>query len=389
MSAERTDADDAVGPLWRAGQVFRALTVVYALGFQIAVVDELEHPAVGVAVAVAVVVWSVACAVAYIRGFGRTTAWVVVDVVVVCLLMLSTLVIASGQWRADHQSVPTTLWAANAVISAGIQTGAIGGGVAALAVIVSSTVAKGFVIVDLTRNSAVVILLALGVVIGMGSVALRRATVRLGEATRLAAATAERDRLSRHVHDGVLQVLALIARRGREIGGPTGDLAELAAEQERLLRALLGDTGTSRMPTAHGTTRDLAADLRARADDRVTVSAPAAPITLPADHVAEIVGAVDNALDNAARHAGADARVYVLLEDLADTVVVSVRDDGVGMAPGRLPEAAAQGRLGVRQAIVGRIEALGGSARVETAPGAGTEWEFTVPRRPDSVRTRR
>lgn len=261
----------------------------------------------------------------------------------------------------------------------GIQLGAVGGGVAAAAVIVCSTVAKGFVVVDLARNAAVVILLALGVVIGLGASALRRASARLEEATRLAAATAERDRLSRQVHDGVLQVLALIARRGREIGGATGDLAALAADQERVLRGLLA-TGVA--PTADAAL-DLADALRARADDHVTVSAPADPVVGDAERVTEVLAAVDNALDNARRHgAGADGvapRVFVLLEDLGGKVVVSVRDDGVGVSPGRVREAAGEGRLGISQAIVGRIESLGGTAHLDTALGDGVEWELTVP----------
>lgn len=383
MTAARAAAtardDAAVAELWRAAQVFRALTVLYAVGFVVAVHDDLEHPAGGVLVGGIVVLWSIACGWALTRGPERTVGWVVADLVVVCLLMLSTVALASDDWRADHQSIPTTLWAANAVISVGIRLGAVGGGAAAIAVITCSTVAKGFVVVDLARNAAVVILLALGVVIGLGASALRRASARLEEATRLAAATAERDRLSRQVHDGVLQVLALIARRGREIGGATGDLADLAADQERVLRELLGQ-GTARPAAAH---LDLADALRARADDRVTVSAPAEPVVGDADRVTEVLAAVDNALDNARRHgAGPDGiapRVFVLLEDLGGKVVVSVRDDGVGIAPGRLREAAGQGRLGIGQAIVGRIESLGGTARLESAPGEGTDWELTVP----------
>ncbi|WP_299569962.1 DUF5931 domain-containing protein [uncultured Williamsia sp.] len=371
--------DAAVAELWRAAQVFRALTVLYSVGFSVAVHDDLEHPLGGVVVAAIVVLWSVVFGWAHIRGPGRTAWWVVADLVVVCLLMLSTLFLASGGWRADHQSIPTTLWAANAVISVGIQLGAAGGGVAAVAVIVSSTIAKGFVVVDLARNAAVVILLALGVVIGLGASALRRASARLEEATRLAAATAERDRLSRQVHDGVLQVLALIARRGREIGGQTGDLAALAADQERALRDLLAHDATPRADA----TLDLADALRARAGDRVTVSAPAEPVIGDAERVTEVLAAVDNALDNARRHGGGPdgvtPRVFVLLEDLGGKVVVSVRDDGVGIAPGRVREAAGQGRLGITQAIVGRIESLGGTAHLETGPGDGAEWELTVP----------
>jgi signal transduction histidine kinase len=71
----------------------------------------------------------------------------------------------------------------------------------------------------------------------------------------------------------------------------------------------------------------------------------------------------------------------VLLEDLGDAVTVSIRDDGVGIAEGRLEEAVDEGRVGVAKSIVGRINWLGGSAKLNTGPGSGTEWELTVPRR--------
>jgi signal transduction histidine kinase len=88
-----------------------------------------------------------------------------------------------------------------------------------------------------------------------------------------------------------------------------------------------------------------------------------------------------NAQDNVAAHAGADAHAYVLLEDLGDSVTVSIRDDGLGIADGRLEEAVGEGRVGVAKSIVGRMDWLGGSAKLTTGPGCGTEWELTVPRR--------
>jgi signal transduction histidine kinase len=84
----------------------------------------------------------------------------------------------------------------------------------------------------------------------------------------------------------------------------------------------------------------------------------------------ELAAAAGNALDNATAHAGADARTYVLLEDLGDSVTVSIRDDGVG-----------EGRFGIAKSIVGRMDWLGGSAKLNTGPGCGTEWELTIPRR--------
>jgi signal transduction histidine kinase len=83
------------------------------------------------------------------------------------------------------------------------------------------------------------------------------------------------------------------------------------------------------------------------------------------------------------QHAGAGARAYVLLEDLGDDVIVSVRDDGAGIAPGRLAEAEAEGHMGISKSILGRVRVLGGTAELDTEPGQGTEWEIRVPKGED------
>jgi signal transduction histidine kinase len=126
---------------------------------------------------------------------------------------------------------------------------------------------------------------------------------------------------------------------------------------------------------------DVGALLRRRASDRVSVSVPADPVLLDAEVADELLAAAANALDNAASHAGPDARAYVLLEDLGDSVTVSIRDDGVGIVEGRLAEAVTEGRVGIAKSIVGRMNWLGGRAQLHTGPGCGTEWELTIPRR--------
>jgi signal transduction histidine kinase len=368
---------DPATPLWRAAQVFRLLSCLYALGFQIAVNDDLEHPAIGWALFAVLVSWSVACAAAYLQGYGRRIAWVSAEVVVVVALMLSTAIVASDQWAMDNQSWPTTLWATNATISAAILRGPVAGMTIGLLVTASNAVLKGYVSVDVGRNATVVIELAVGLAIGMAAQTARRAHTELQQAARLAASLEERERLSREVHDGAMQVLALVARRGREIGGPTTELAELAGEQERALRRWVSAAGT---PVPEGLEIDLVTLLRDRAADRVSVSLPPEPVMLSAEVAREVDAAVANALDNVVEHAGADARAFVLLEDLEDSVVVSVRDDGSGIAAGRLDEAAGEGRVGVSKSIVGRLNWLGGTARLSTGPGRGTEWELTIPR---------
>ena len=111
---------DPATPLWRAAQVFRLLSCIYALGFQIAISQELDHPTIGWLLFAVLVGWSVACAIAYLQGFGRRPAWVMAEIVVVAALVLSTEFVASDQWALDNQSWPTTLWATNATISAAI-----------------------------------------------------------------------------------------------------------------------------------------------------------------------------------------------------------------------------------------------------------------------------
>ncbi|KUI29490.1 ATP-binding protein [Mycobacterium sp. IS-1742] len=369
---------DPATPLWRAAQVFRLLSWLYALGFQLAVNDDLVRRGVAWTLFAALTAWSGACAVAYLRGFGRTPAWVAAEVGVVAALMLSTALVADDQWVADNQSWPTTLWATNAVISAAILRGPVAGMVTGLVVMAAYALLKGHVTINVFRNATIVIELAVGLVVGMAAQTARRAHADLERATRLAAALEERERLSRHVHDGAIQVLALVARRGREIGGETAELAELAGEQERALRRLVSDPDTA---DASGALSDVGALLRRHASDLVSVSLPPDPVLLDSDVAAELCAAAVNALDNVTAHAGPSARAYVLVEDLGDAVTVSVRDDGVGIAEGRLAEAAAEGRMGVAKSIVGRMKSLGGVAELYTEPGHGTEWELTVPRR--------
>jgi signal transduction histidine kinase len=174
----------------------------------------------------------------------------------------------------------------------------------------------------------------------------------------------------------VLQVLARVRQRGADLDGEAAALARLAGEQEIALRTLVS---TPQMSTQDGTA-DLAGRLRLLASGRTEVSVPATTVPLPAAVAGEVESVVREALTNVARHAGADARAWVLLEDLGDEVVVSVRDDGVGIEPRRLDDAEREGRMGIARSMRSRVADLGGTIDVETAPGAGVEWELRVPR---------
>ncbi|MFC5003719.1 sensor histidine kinase [Dactylosporangium cerinum] len=209
----------------------------------------------------------------------------------------------------------------------------------------------------------------------------RRAERRLAEQIRREAAEAERNRLARPIHDGVLQVLALVQRHGAELGGTGSQLAALAGEQEVALRSLLSGGAPTPPGNKQPASDDLRTTLTALASATVEVAAPADPVPLPQPAASEVTAVVEAALDNVRRHAGPDARAWVLLEDEGEGVRVTVRDNGVGFDPARLAEAAGEGRLGVAQSIRGRVTDLGGTIDIHSRPGQGTEVEFWVPRK--------
>jgi signal transduction histidine kinase len=215
------------------------------------------------------------------------------------------------------------------------------------------------------------------VVVGYVSALAARAERAIQRATEIEAASRERERLARGIHDSVLQVLALVQRRGAEVGGEAAEIGRLAGEQEAALRVLIaGDAGAAAPPGE----QDLRALLAQESRADVSVVTPAEPVLLPGQAAQETAAAVRAALDNVRRHGGAAARAWVLIDDEGATVHVTVRDDGPGIPAGRLAEAEAEGRLGVSQAICGRLRDIGGSAAITSQPGAGTEVRLRVPR---------
>src|SRR5690606_10794172 len=313
------------------------------------------------------------------------TAVVIGDHIVVIGLIAATRLVADYDWYHGHQTLPTTMWAANAVISAAILRGPVLGvasGLLISAVIITVREQWG---VDVWSDATAPVLVSVGLALGLAAQTARRAQEQVRRAVRLTAAAEERERLAREVHDGVLQVLSYIKRRGSEIGGPTRELAIRAGEQEVALRVLLSEQGGRHAGERGGGDEvDLRGLLTAYATPKVFVSTPGEPVRVGGWVGGEIAAAVATALANVELHAGPDAKAYVLLEDAGDELIVSVRDDGPGIRPGRLAEAEAEGRMGVSRSLVGRIEALGGTAELvgggSGEDGDGAEWELRVPR---------
>ncbi|KZF09813.1 ATP-binding protein, partial [Rhodococcus sp. EPR-157] len=305
---------------------------------------------------------------------------VLADQFVVIGLMASTRLVSDYDWYSNHQTLPTTLWATNAVISAAILFGPKGGIASGILLSVVSAVVRDQIDLDLWTDATAPVLVSVGLALGLASNTARRAHAELERAARLAAITEERERLARQVHDGVLQVLALVRRRGSEIGGAAAELAELAGEQEVALRMLVSEQGEASRVDSTQAEVDLRSLLRPRGSTTVSVSAPPNPVLVDRAVAEELSAVVATALSNVALHAGDGARAYVLLEDVDGEIIVSIRDDGLGIAPGRLAAAEAEGRMGVSKSILGRVEAIGGTAVLDTDVGAGTEWEIRVPK---------
>ncbi|RSM66405.1 ATP-binding protein [Amycolatopsis sp. WAC 01376] len=365
---------DPVTPLWRGVIVLRVTTLLFALGSFIVHYDGYANKWLAWTAFGAMTVWTVLSSVFYARPSSRWPWLVGVDLVVTAVLMFtSAWILTTAQFDASTPLI-TTVWAAVPPAAAGTRFGAVGGVLAGLVVSVVTGLVRWRFDVDVALDGF--LLTASGFVIGLAATMARRSADALTRALRMEAATAERERLARSIHDSVLQVLARVRKRGAEFGGEAAELAKLAGEQEIALRALVTTEPTR--SSENGTT-DLRAALQLLATPSVQVSTPAGEVQLPEHVTAELVAVAREALSNVEKHAGEDAHAWVLLEDLGTEVVVSVRDDGPGIAPGVLERAAAEGHLGIAESIKGRVRDLGGSAALDTAPGQGTEWEVKVP----------
>lgn len=372
---------DPATPLWWGTIGLRLITLLFAIGVLIVQYTSYQRAWLAIIVLAAMIVWTIVSGLLYARAALRWLrnvgfdAAVLFDVVVTCGLMLtSPLILSSPQYAASTPLI-TTVWAAVAPLAVGVRFGSVGGALSGLTVGVATALAYQRFDLSIARDG--VLLVASGVLVGMAATTARRSAAALAEAMRTEAATAERERLARSIHDSVLQVLARVRRRGTELGGEAAELATLAGEQEIALRSLV-----STQPSPHNAegTTDLRAATQLLSASRVRMATPADPVPLAAHRASELLAVLREALSNVERHAGPSAMAWVLLEDLGDEVVLSVRDDGPGIPAGRLEHAQQQGHLGVAQSIKGRVAELGGTITLDTAPGAGTEWEIRVPR---------
>ena len=208
-------------------------------------------------------------------------------------------------------------------------------------------------------------ILGLGLMVGPW---LFRLSSDLSEEREARVRSEERADVAAHLHDSVLQTLALIQRSA----GDASTVSRLARSQERDLRSWLFSGPTGAATTFAEALREVAAAAEdAHGVPIEVVCVGDAPVT---DLSQPIVLAAREAISNAARHSGAST-IDVYAEVAPDGLNVFVRDRGHGFS---LDEVA-EDRQGLRSSIVGRMERHGGSAVVRSTPGEGTEIRLSLP----------
>ncbi|MDJ0664780.1 MAG: hypothetical protein QNJ75_09480 [Acidimicrobiia bacterium] len=179
----------------------------------------------------------------------------------------------------------------------------------------------------------------------------------------------EHAEMAAHLHDSVLQTLALIQRDP----GSTPDIRGLARHQERELRAWLFPEGGENGPTPGGFREALVA-VCSEIEDIGTAKVETVVVGDTGANTAPIVSAAREALRNASTHS--EAEIISVYGEVAEReVLVFVKDRGVGFDVAAVPES----RQGVRESIVHRMERHGGSAEVISQPGKGTEVRLRLP----------
>ncbi|MFE3327734.1 PspC domain-containing protein [Streptomyces sp. NPDC059176] len=244
-------------------------------------------------------------------------------------------------------------------------------------------VGMGLTVFMVVRGSAAqlgsVLTGAIAVVVGVGLLAgpwLVRMTQDLSEERLMRIRAQERAEVAAHVHDSVLHTLTLIQRNAED----AGEVRRLARAQERELRNwLYKPEGNGKEEDEEpSTVADAVKKAAAEVEDKHGVPLEVVVVgDCPLDEkLAAQMQAAREAMVNAAKYGGEGGAVQVYAEVEGRTVFVSVRDRGPGFDPDAVPE----DRMGVRESIIGRMQRNGGTARLRSVPGGGTEVELEMER---------
>ncbi|MCJ1679478.1 PspC domain-containing protein [Streptomyces sp. APSN-46.1] len=244
-------------------------------------------------------------------------------------------------------------------------------------------VGVGLTVFLVVRGSAAqlgnVLTATLAVLVGVALLAgpwLIRMTQDLSEERLMRIRAQERAEVAAHVHDSVLHTLTLIQRNAEDVG----EVRRLARAQERELRNwLYKPEGTGKDEAEEpATVAEAVKKAAAEVEDHHGVQIEVVIVgDCPLDErLAAQTQAAREAMVNAAKYGGESGPVQVYAEVEGQTVFVSVRDRGPGFDIDAVPD----DRMGVRESIIGRMQRNGGTARLRSAPGGGTEVELEMER---------
>ncbi len=361
-------------PLFNILVWMRVALLVHALVVNLLRYDQVAHKGTLVAMMLVMAAETALASYAYARPTGRTLRFAVVDLLVSVMFVGASAWVLGPAYVPDYLSV-TGYWAVGAPLVLAIGHNVWLGTAAGL--LLGAVKVASHPSLDPNAWSAVVLYGLISLGFGLLVEFLIASMSERDRAFAATAALAERERLNRIVHDGVLQVLALMEREGPGLG-PRGErLARVAREQESRLRALLSDRDVDL--DGDQSRRDLIAVLDRHASSTVTVSTMADQLVVSEDLAQELDGVVSEILTNVTKHAGPAAQAWVLLEQEGRELIVSIRDNGVGTTGERLTAAGVEGHVGVKDSIRGRMRDLGGQALVRAEPGRGVEWELRIP----------
>ena len=214
--------------------------------------------------------------------------------------------------------------------------------------------------------AAVTLIVVLGLILAPLWVRLAR---NLAEERAERIRSQERSEVAAHLHDSVLQTLALMQKRSED----PRQVSTLARRQERELREWLsGKTERERETSLASALEGAAAEVEERHGvpiDAVTVGDRELD-----ERTTALVAASREAMTNAVRYAGEAGTVRLYAEITPEETQVFVRDRGDGFDLDSVPA----DRRGVRDSILGRMKRNGGTAEVRSSPGEGTEIELTM-----------